>query len=91
VRKRVGVEIGVSLGWERWVGDEGAIIGLDHFGASSPAGTIFAKFGFSAERVAEIGRRVVREGLHGRISTLDGGHFANQIAGHSHERGPLGT
>ena len=38
VRKRVSVEIGVSLGWERWVGDEGAIIGLDHFGASAPAG-----------------------------------------------------
>ena len=37
VRKRVSVEIGVPLGWERWVGDEGAIIGLDHFGASAPA------------------------------------------------------
>jgi len=33
VRKRVSIEVGVSLGWERWVGDEGAIIGLDHFGA----------------------------------------------------------
>ena len=33
----------MSLGWERWVGDEGAIIGLDHFGASAPAGTIFEK------------------------------------------------
>jgi transketolase len=41
VRARVSVEIGVSLGWERWVGDGGAIIGLDHFGASAPAGTIF--------------------------------------------------
>ncbi|MEJ7749467.1 MAG: transketolase [Candidatus Limnocylindrales bacterium] len=75
VRKRVSVEIGVSLGWERWVGDEGAIIGLDHFGASAPAGTIFEKFGFTADRVADIGRRVLREGLHGRVPTLDGGHF----------------
>ena len=66
VRKRVSVEIGVSLGWERWVGDEGAIIGLDHFGASAPAGTIFEKFGFTADRVTDIGRRVVREGLRGR-------------------------
>ena len=48
LRKRVSVEIGVSLGWERWVGDEGAIIGLDHFGASAPAGTIFEHFGFTA-------------------------------------------
>ncbi len=45
VRKRVSVEIGVSLGWERWVGDDGAIIGLDHFGASAPAGTIFEHLG----------------------------------------------
>ena len=75
VRARVSVEIGVPLGWERWVGDEGAIIGLDHYGASAPAGTIFEKFGFTAERVADVARRVVRDGLHGRIPTLDGGHF----------------
>ena len=77
VRKRVSVEAGVSLGWERWVGDEGAIVGLDHFGASAPAATIFAKFGFTAERVTEIGRLVVRDGLHGRIPTLEGGHFGH--------------
>jgi transketolase len=75
VRKRVSVEIGVSFGWERWVGDEGAIVGLDHFGASAPAGTIFEHFGFTPERVADVGRRVVREGLRGRIPTVDGGHF----------------
>jgi transketolase len=77
VRKRVSVEVGVSLGWERWVGDEGAIIGLDHFGASAPAGTIFGKLGFTADRVADVARRVVRDGLHGRIPTLDGGHFGH--------------
>jgi transketolase len=76
VRARVSVEIGVSFGWERWVGDGGAIIGLDHFGASAPAGTIFEHFGFTAARVAEVGRGVVRDGLRGRIPTLDGGHFA---------------
>jgi transketolase len=70
VRKRVSVEAGVSLGWERWVGDEGAIIGIDHFGASAPAGTIFKEFGFTTDRVADVGRRVVREGLHGRLKTL---------------------
>jgi transketolase len=75
VRARVSVEVGVSLGWDRWVGDEGAIVGLDHYGASAPAGTIFAKFGFTAERVAEVGRAVVRDGLRGRIPTVDGGHF----------------
>jgi transketolase len=83
VRKRVSVEVGVSLGWERWVGDEGAIVGLDHFGASAPAGTIFEHLGFTAARVAEVGRRVVRDGLKGRIGTVDGGHFAH-MAGGSH-------
>ena len=81
VRKRVSVEVGVSLGWERWVGDEGAIIGLDHFGASAPAGTIFEKFGFTADRVADVARRVVREGLRGRIPTVDGGHFGHIASG----------
>jgi transketolase len=81
VRKRVSVEVGVPMGWERWVGDEGAIIGLDHFGASAPAGTIFEHFGFTAARVADIGRRVVRDGLRGRIPTLDGGHFAHMGSG----------
>jgi len=74
VRKRVSVEVGVPLGWERWVGDEGAIVGLDHFGASAPAGTIFEHFGFTTDRVADVARRVVRDGLHGRIPPLDGGH-----------------
>jgi transketolase len=77
VRKRVSVEVGVSLGWERWVGDEGAIVGLDHFGASAPAGTIFEQFGFTSERVTDVARRVVRGGLHGRIPTLDGGDFGH--------------
>ena len=74
VRKRVSVEVGVHLGWERWVGDEGAIIGLDHYGASAPAGTIFEKLGFTAERVTDVARRVVREGLSGRIPPIDGAH-----------------
>jgi transketolase len=84
VTARVSVEIGVSMGWERWVGDGGAIIGLDHFGASAPAGTIFEHFGFTADRVADVGRRVVREGLRGRIRTVDGGHFGHMAGGGRH-------
>ena len=74
VTKRVSVEIGITLGWERYVGKEGAIIGLDHFGASAPAGTIFKEFGFTVDRVADVGRRVVREGLHGRMKALGSAH-----------------
>ena len=85
VRKRVSVEVGVSLGWERWVGDEGAVIGLDHFGASAPAGTIFERFGFTTDRVVDVARRVVREGLRGRIPTLEPGHLP--AVGRSHASG----
>ncbi len=85
VRKRVAVEVGVSLGWERWVGDEGAVMGLDHFGASAPAGTIFERFGFTTDRVVETGRKVVREGLRGRVETLEPGHLP--AVGRSHGGG----
>ena len=74
VRRRVTIEAGASVGWERYAGDEGAILGIDHFGASAPAGTIFEHFGFTTDRVADVARRVVREGLRGRVRTLDPGH-----------------
>jgi transketolase len=74
VRKRVTIEAGATFGWERYAGDEGAMIGIDHFGASAPAGTIFEELGFTVGRVADVARRVVREGLRGRIPTLDPGH-----------------
>ncbi len=74
IRRRVVVEAGVPLGWERYAGDEGAIVALDHFGASAPAATILQELGFTVPRVADVARRVVREGLHGRIPTPDGGH-----------------
>jgi transketolase len=78
VRKRVTVEAGVSFGWERYAGDEGAILGLDRFGASAPAATLATAFGFTAANVAAIGRRVVHEGLTGRVG-VDG-----PVAGEHH-------
>jgi transketolase len=55
------------MGWERWVGDEGAILGLDRFGASAPIGAILPAFGFTADHVADIARQVVNDGLRGRV------------------------
>jgi transketolase len=74
VRRRVTIEAGATHGWERYAGDEGAIVGIDHFGASAPGATIFEKLGFTADRITEIARRVVGEGLRGRIPTVDPGH-----------------
>jgi transketolase len=74
VRKRVTIEAGVSLGWERYAGDEGAIVGLDHFGASAPAPAIFANLGFTVDRVADVARRVARGELRGRVPTMTSGH-----------------
>ena len=82
VRARLSVEAGVSLGWERWVGDDGAIVGLDHFGASAPAGTIFERFGFTVDRVAGVARDVLAGKVRGRIPTLDPGHLPAPRGGH---------
>jgi transketolase len=83
VRARVGVEAGVSLGWERWVGDDGAIVGLDHFGASAPAGTVFEKFGFTVDRVAAVARGVIDGSVRGPQATLEPGHLPAPRGGHA--------
>ena len=74
VSARVTMEMGVSLGWERYAGDAGAVLGIDHFGASAPAPTIFEEFGFTVERVTDVARGVVRGELRGRVQTLHPGH-----------------
>jgi transketolase len=53
VKARVSVEAGVRLGWERWVGDEGDSISIEHFGASAPGATVLEKFGYTVDSVVE--------------------------------------
>jgi transketolase len=72
-RKRVTIEAESPFGWERYAGDDGVIVGIDRFGASAPAEKIFEAFGITADRVMELGRKVVREGLHGRMVATDSG------------------
>jgi len=50
---RVAVEAGVSDGWRKYVGLEGAVVGIDRFGESAPAGALFKHFGFTAEHVTD--------------------------------------
>lgn len=51
VKKRLAVEAGITMGWCRYVGDEGATIGIDHFGASAPGEVVLEKFGFTVDNI----------------------------------------
>jgi transketolase len=52
ISARVAVEAGITLGWEHYVGTEGAIVGMDRFGASAPGPVLYEKFGITAQAVA---------------------------------------
>lgn len=60
VRARVAIEAGVTLGWERWVGTDGVIIGIDRFGASAPYERIYQEYGLTPEAVVAAAQQVMR-------------------------------
>jgi transketolase len=66
--RRVSIEAGVSLGWDRWVGPEGAMVAIERFGASAPAAAIFEAFGFTADAIAHVARGVLTGTLRGVVS-----------------------
>jgi transketolase len=53
VAVRLAIEAGSPMGWERYVGNSGAIIGIKDFGASAPGGTVMKKFGFTSENIVQ--------------------------------------
>ena len=57
--KRLAVEAGATLGWERYVGQAGDVVGIDHFGASAPAKVLLQEFGFSADNVVARARKLL--------------------------------
>jgi len=59
IKARVAVEQGSTLGWERYVGDSGRIIGMETFGASAPLKELQKKFGFRPEQVAAVAKELV--------------------------------
>lgn len=59
IRKRLAVEAASSFGWHQYVGLDGAVIGIDGFGASAPANTLFQEYGFTVENVVETAMNVV--------------------------------
>jgi transketolase len=61
VIKRLSIEAGVTLGWERYVGSHGATIGVDHFGASAPYQTLQKEFDLTAQDVFDRAVRLMAE------------------------------
>ena len=57
---RVAIEAGVTDFWRKYVGLEGAVVGIDRFGESAPAGELFKLFGFTVPNVVETVQRVLR-------------------------------
>ena len=60
-RARVSVEAASPFGWERYVGPNGAIIGVDHFGASAPGPVVMAHYGFTVKHVVATARAVLAD------------------------------
>jgi transketolase len=60
VKARVAVEAGASLGWDRFVGDAGTVVGIDRFGASAPGETVMRELGFTPAHVADAARALLR-------------------------------
>ncbi|SEA16465.1 transketolase [Arachidicoccus rhizosphaerae] len=59
LRKRIAVEAGSSMGWRKYTGDEGVVIGLDHFGESAPGKELMHEFGFTAENVVQAAKSLL--------------------------------
>jgi transketolase len=56
---RVAVEAAAAFGWERWLGEKGAFVGMQGFGASAPAAKLYEHFGITPAKVAETARKLL--------------------------------
>ena len=59
VKARLAVELGVSQGWDRYVGDAGDVVAVDRFGASAPAAVLLEQYGFTVDAVVARARRLL--------------------------------
>ncbi|HET6233191.1 MAG TPA: transketolase [Longimicrobiaceae bacterium] len=80
VRARVAVEAASPMGWAQWVGTDGEVVGISHFGASAPAKRVFQELGFSVENVAAKARSVL--GLGSKDAGSESGKEAAGPAKH---------
>jgi len=59
--KRIAIEAAHPMSWYRWVGDDGVILGLERFGASAPAATIYTHLGITVDRLVDTAKKLVRK------------------------------
>jgi transketolase len=59
ISKRISVEAGITMGWEKWIGAEGVSIGINHYGASAPGKKLFQEYGFTVENVYETAKKLL--------------------------------
>ena len=60
VKARVSIEAGIAQGWREYIGDRGASISLEHYGASAGANVLFKEFGFNVDNVVETAKKVLK-------------------------------
>jgi len=65
VSVRIAVEAGISMGWERYAGSSGAVIGINEFGASAPGNIVMEKFGFTSENIVQKATELLSGKQHG--------------------------
>lgn len=58
---RIAIEAAARMGWDRWIGEGGAFIGMEGFGASAPAGDLYAHFGITAEHIVNTALEMIRQ------------------------------
>ncbi|MBS6071348.1 MAG: transketolase [Actinomyces urogenitalis] len=58
---KVAIEAGIAMGWREYVGDDGAIVSLEHYGASAPGSLLFKEYGFTPEHVAEVATQALNK------------------------------
>ena len=61
IRARVAVEAASPFGWERYTGLDGAIVGIDGWGASAPNDVLFREYGFTGEHIAKAALEVIKK------------------------------
>ncbi len=61
IESRLAIEAGASMGWHKYTGLKGNIIGIDRFGASAPANILLEKFGFTVENIVNRAKKLLRK------------------------------